>query len=147
MNIPIAPLKRGATVVVRVPHVAGLRGYWYLNGRVRTLKRNGLVMVTYQDLAGKESVGTFDQRGFAMHMRRDGTVEREKSEQYGRLVPLTDEIRRIFKYERALRGIWNLTYADLLLMRDYELDFIGSLLEEVSQRVGRQEPARPIPLE
>jgi hypothetical protein len=141
MDCNFSQLKSGALVAVRIQLTAGLHGYWYLEGRVRMRRDKGRLTVAYEDFAGHARLTKFDLQGFPV--RPDGTVERTNYEQYGgRLVPLTDEIRRIFKYEKILGAIWNLTYADLLLMHDYELDFIGSLLQEAK---GRGEKPDPVP--
>jgi hypothetical protein len=133
MNHDFSSLKRGATVAVRVEVSVGFNGYWYHAGKVQRKHKNGCLTVAYEDLARKQVSVKYNSEGYPV--RPDGTVERRHYELFGGiLVPTTDAMRRIFKHQQALSSIWRLTWPDLLLLQDYELDFINALLQEARLR-------------
>jgi hypothetical protein len=130
MNHDFSSLKRGHPVTVRVRFDVGFNGYWYLAGTVRRKHTNRYLTVDYEDLSGKQVSVKYNSEGYPIGP--NGTVERRYDG--GMLVPTTDAIRRIFKHQQALSSIWHLTWPDLLLLQDYELDFINALLQEARLR-------------
>ena len=133
MNYDFSTLKRGATVAIRVEVSVGFNGYWYFAGNVQRKHKNACLTVAYEDLACKQVSVKYSAEGYPV--RPDGIMERRYYESYGGiLVPTTDTIRRIFKHQQALSSIWRLIWPDLLLLKDYELDFINGLLREARLR-------------
>jgi hypothetical protein len=130
-------LKRNALVAVRRQFPAGIQlqgeNYWFFAGKVQQRHQNGLLTVVFDDLTGKQVVVRFDRQGYPIGP--DGTVKHQDYEIYGGLlVPLTPEIERIFRHQKVLSAIWKLTWPDLMLLQDYELDYIYALLQEAHTR-------------
>ena len=134
MSNDFSQLKRHALVAVRRQFPAGIRiheeNFWFFAGKVRQRHPGGLLTVVFNDLIGKQVVVKFDRQGYPIGS--DGTAEHQDYEDL--LVPITPEIERIFRHQRVLSAIWKLTWPDLLLLRDYELDYVYALLQEAHTR-------------
>jgi len=129
--------KRGSLVAMRRQFAAGipLEGgtYWFFAAKVQRRHHNGHLTVVFDDLAGKQVMMRFDQQGHPI--RPDGVAERHSYERYGGLLmPITPIIERVFRHQKILSAIWKLTWGELLLLQDYELDFLYGLLSEAKSR-------------
>jgi len=75
----------------------------------------------------------FDQQGYSI--RPGGVAEHHSYERYGGLLmPITPTIERVFRHQKVLSAIWKLTWGELLLLQDYELDYLYGLLSEAKSR-------------
>jgi hypothetical protein len=137
MDNDFSQLKRGSLVAVRRQFAAGipLEGgtYWFFAAKVQRRHHNGHLTVVFDDLAGKQVMMKFDQQGYPI--RPDGVAERHSYERYGGLLmPITSTIERVFRHQKILSAIWKLTWGELLLLQDYELDYLYALLSEAKSR-------------
>ncbi len=137
MDNDFSQFKRGSLVAVRRQFAAGipLEGgtYWFFAAKVQRLHHNEHLTVVFDDLAGKQVMMRFDQQGYPI--RPDGVAERHSYERYGGLLmPITPTIERVFRHQKVLSAIWKLTWGELLLLQDYELDYLYALLSEAKSR-------------
>jgi len=89
--------------------------------------------VVFDNLPGNQAPVRFNQQGYPV--RPDGPVERQAYKRYGSmLVPITPAIERIFRHQKVLSTIWKLAWAELLLLQDYELDYLRALPSEAKSR-------------
>jgi len=136
MDNNFSQFKRGSLVALRRQFAAGipLEGgtYWFFAAKVQR-HQNGHLTVAFDDLAGKQVMMRFDQQGYPI--RPDGVAEHHSYERYsGLLMPITPTIERVFRHQKILSAIWKLTWGELLLLQDYELDYLYGLLLEAKSR-------------
>ena len=133
MDYDFSEVERGETVVVRLPHGAGILlesgRYWFFPGKVQRKHRNGDIIVLYTDRAGKQVVSRYNRQG---HHIPPGQLVEPRS--LNRLVPMNPTIDRIFRYQKVFSTLWRLTWADLMLLQDYELEHLAALFSSISTR-------------
>ena len=89
--------------------------------------------MAFDDLAGNQTTVRFNQQGY--RVRPGGLVERHAYMRYGSMiVPITPAIERILRHQKVLSAIWKLAWAELLLLQDYELDYLCALPSEAKSR-------------
>lgn len=137
MDNNFSQVKRGALLAVRRQFPAGISldggTYWFFAARVQQRHRNGDLTVVFDELTGKQVAMRFDQQGYPIGPG-DVAEHRDYEARGGLLVPTTPAIKRIFRHQKTLNAIWKLTWPDLLLLRNYELELIYTLLQEAKAR-------------